>query len=423
MDGIRAAVSDIATAAGQGLHAKLPASGFDVRAMLINFFYTLKNAGVPVSIKEFMMLLEAMQEHLAFGSIDDFYVLSRTCLVKDEKFFDRFDQAFGRYFKDVQTLEDIIEAMIPDEWLRKEFEKHLTEEEKKQIQSLGGLEKLLEEFKKRLQEQKERHEGGNKWIGTGGTSPFGHNGYNPEGVRVGGESKNLRAAKVWEKREFRNLDDSVQLGTRNIKVALKRLRKFARQGAEEELDIDDTIRATARNAGLLDIRMVPERHNAVKVLMFFDIGGSMDPHVEMCEELFSAVRTEFKHLEYFYFHNFIYDYVWKNNVRRFSEKTPVIELMHKYASDYKVIFVGDASMSPYEITHIGGNIEYHNEEAGAAWMQRLAEVYPKLVWLNPMPEEVWPRTHSIKLVQDLVEHRMFPLTLAGLDQAMSYLSK
>lgn len=391
--------------------------------MLINFFYTLKNAGVPVSIKELLVLLEALQQHLAFGSIDDFYVLARTCLVKDEKYFDRFDQAFGRYFKDMQTVDDIIAAIIPDEWLRQEFEKHLSEEEKKQIQSLGGLEKLIEEFKKRLAEQKERHAGGNKWIGTGGTSPFGHSGYNPEGVRVGGESKNQRAAKVWEKREFKNLDDSVQLGSRNIKVALKRLRKFARQGAEEELDIDDTIRSTARNAGFLDIRMVPERHNAVKVLMFFDIGGSMDPHVEMCEELFSAVRTEFKHLEYFYFHNFLYDYVWKNNIRRFSEKTQTIDVMHKYAADYKVIFVGDASMSPYEITHTGGNLEYHNEEAGAVWFQRIAETFPKLVWLNPFPEDYWPRTQSVKLVRDLVENRMFPLTLAGLDQAMAYLSK
>ncbi len=391
--------------------------------MLINFFYTLKQAAVPVSIKEFLMLLEAMQAHLAFGSIDDFYQLARTCLVKDEKYFDRFDQAFGRYFKDMQTLEDIIEAMIPDEWLRQEFEKYLSDEEKKQIQSLGGLEKLMEEFKKRLAEQKERHEGGNKWIGTGGTSPFGNSGYNPEGVRVGGEGKNQRAVKVWEKRQFKDLDDSVELGTRNIKVALKRLRKFARQGAEEELDIDDTIRATARNAGLLDIRMVPERHNAVKVLMFFDIGGSMDPYVQLCEELFSATRTEFKHLEYFYFHNFIYDFVWKNNVRRFSEKTSVLDVLHKYASDYKVIFIGDASMSPYEITHSGGNLEYHNDEAGAVWMQRIAEVYPKLVWINPLPEEYWQRTHSIKLVRDLVENRMFPLTLEGLDRAMSYLSK
>jgi len=391
--------------------------------MLVNFFYALKNAGVPVSIKELLVLLEAMQEHLAFASVDDFYVLARTCLVKDEKYFDRFDQAFGRYFKDIQTVDDIIAAIIPDDWLRQEFEKYLTEEEKKQIQSLGGLEKLIEEFKKRLAEQKERHEGGNKWIGTGGTSPFGHGGYNPEGVRVGGEGKNQRAAKVWEQRQYKNLDDSVELGSRNIKVALKRLRKFARQGAAEELDIDDTIRSTARNAGFLDIRMVPERHNAVKVLMFFDIGGSMDPHIQMCEELFSAVRSELKHLEYFYFHNFLYDYVWKNNVRRFSEKTQTIDLMNKYAADYKVIFVGDASMSPYEITHAGGNIEYHNDEPGAVWFQRIAETYPKLVWLNPLPEEYWPRTHSVKLVRDLVENRMFPLTLAGLDQAMAYLSK
>jgi uncharacterized protein with von Willebrand factor type A (vWA) domain len=391
--------------------------------MLVNFFYALKNTGVPVSIKELLVLLEALQQHLAFGSIDDFYVLSRACLVKDEKYFDRFDQAFSRYFKDMQTVDDVIAAMLPDEWLQKEFEKYLSDEEKKQIQSLGGLEKLIEEFKKRLAEQKERHEGGNKWIGTGGTSPFGNSGYNPEGIRVGGESKNRRAVKVWEQRQYRNLDDSTEIGSRNIKVALKRLRKFARQGANEELDIDDTIRSTARNAGFLDIRMVPERHNAVKVLMFFDIGGSMDPHIQMCEELFSAVRSEFKHLEYFYFHNFIYDFVWKNNVRRFSEKTPTLDVMHKYAADYKVVFVGDASMAPYEITHIGGNIEYHNEEAGAVWMQRMAETYPKLVWLNPMPEEYWPRTHSTHLVRELVENRMYPLTIAGLDQAMAYLSK
>lgn len=391
--------------------------------MLVNFFYTLKETGVPVSLKEFLMLLEAMQAHLAFGDIDDFYLLARSALVKDEKFFDRFDVAFGKYFKDVQLLDELLFAELPAEWLQQEFEKSLTEEEKKAIQSLGGLDKLMEAFKQRLQEQKERHAGGNKWIGTGGTSPFGHGGYHPEGIRVGGESKNKRAVKVWEQRQYRNLDDSVELGTRNIKVALKRLRQFARQGAEMELDIDDTIRSTARNAGLLDIRMVPERHNAAKLLMFFDIGGSMDPHVTLCEELFSAVRSEFKHMEYFYFHNFIYEYLWKDNVRRFAEKTNTLDVLHKYSQDYKVIFVGDASMSPYEITHTGGSVEFHNEEPGFLWMQRLAETFPKLVWLNPVPQEYWQRTQTIGMVRDLVENRMFPLTLTGLDAAMSTLSR
>lgn len=391
--------------------------------MLINFFYGLKKAGVPVSIKELLVLLEAMQAHLAFGSIDDFYLLARTCLVKDEKYFDRFDQAFGQYFNEMESFADVLEAMIPDEWMRAQFEKQLSEEEKAAIESLGGLEKLIEEFKKRLEEQHERHEGGNKWIGTGGTSPFGNSGYNPEGIRVGGESKNRRAAKVWEKREFQNLDDETQISSRNIKVALKRLRKFARQGAADQLDVDSTIRATAKNAGLLDLQMVPERRNAVKVLMLFDIGGSMDDHIKMVQELFSAVRSEFKHLEYYYFHNCIYDFVWKNNVRRFSEKTSTLDLINKYGSDYKIIFVGDASMSPYEITHIGGNVEYHNDEPGFVWMQRVLATYPKAAWLNPVPEHLWERTHSIKLIRDLMENRMYPMTVAGLDQAMAALSK
>lgn len=391
--------------------------------MLINFFYGLKKAGVPVSIKELLVLLEAMQAHLAFGSIDDFYLLARTCLVKDEKYFDRFDQAFGQYFNEMESFADVLEAMIPDEWMRAQFEKQLSEEEKAAIESLGGLEKLIEEFKKRLEEQHERHEGGNKWIGTGGTSPFGNSGYNPEGIRVGGESKNRRAAKVWEKREFQNLDDETQISSRNIKVALKRLRKFARQGAADQLDVDSTIRATAKNAGLLDLQMVPERRNAVKVLMLFDIGGSMDDHIKMVQELFSAVRSEFKYLEYYYFHNCIYDFVWKNNVRRFSEKTSTLDLINKYGSDYKIIFVGDASMSPYEITHIGGNVEYHNDEPGFVWMQRVLATYPKAAWLNPVPEHLWERTHSIKLIRDLMENRMYPMTVAGLDQAMAALSK
>ncbi|MDO7636716.1 MAG: VWA domain-containing protein, partial [Porticoccaceae bacterium] len=312
--------------------------------MLINFFYTLKRANVPVSIKELLDLLTAMEKNIAFGSIDDFYLLSRTCLVKDEKYYDRFDRAFGAYFKNLENIDDIIQALIPEDWLRKEFEKHLSDKEKAKIESLGGLEKLIEEFKKRLEEQKERHQGGNKWIGTGGTSPFGNGGFNPEGIRVGGEGGQGSAVKVWEDRQFQDLDDSVEIGTRNIKVALRRLRKFAREGAADQLDLADTIRCTARNAGLLDIKMVPERHNAVKVLIFFDIGGSMDSYVRLCEELFSAAKTEFKHLEYFYFHNCLYDYVWKDNYRRRDEQISTYDLLHKYSSDYKVIFVGDASM-------------------------------------------------------------------------------
>lgn len=384
--------------------------------MLINFFQTLKKAGVPVSIKELLDLINALQNHLAFADVDDFYYLSRTIMVKDEKYFDRFDRAFGVYFKDLESLDDVIEAMIPDDWLREEFIKQLSDEEKEKIESLGGLEKLIEEFKKRLEEQKERHEGGNKWIGTGGTSPFGHSGYNPEGVRVGGESKNKKAVKVWEKRDFKNLDDSAELGTRNLKVALRRLRKFARSGAEDELDMDDTIRSTANNAGLLDIKMVPERHNAVKVLLFFDVGGSMDPFVKICEELFSAARTEFKHMEYFYFHNFIYESVWKNNVRRHNERTPLLDILHKYSSDYKIIFVGDASMSPYEIVQPGGSVEHWNEESGEVWMRRLKEVYEKVIWVNPLPQDEWGYTHSIDLTNQLVEEHMYPLSVKGLEE-------
>ena len=391
--------------------------------MLINFFQTLKKAGVPVSIKELLDLINALQNHLAFADVDDFYYLSRTIMVKDEKYFDRFDRAFGVYFKDLESLDDVIEAMIPDDWLREEFIKQLSDEEKEKIESLGGLEKLIEEFKKRLEEQKERHEGGNKWIGTGGTSPFGHSGYNPEGVRVGGESKNKKAVKVWEKRDFKNLDDSAELGTRNLKVALRRLRKFARSGAEDELDMDDTIRSTANNAGLLDIKMVPERHNAVKVLLFFDVGGSMDPFVKICEELFSAARTEFKHMEYFYFHNFIYESVWKNNVRRHNERTPLLDILHKYSSDYKIIFVGDASMSPYEIVQPGGSVEHWNEESGEVWMRRLKEVYEKVIWVNPLPQDEWGYTHSIDLTNQLVEEHMYPLSVKGLEEGMAYLSK
>ena len=391
--------------------------------MLINFFQGLRDGGVPVTTRELLDLLEGLKRKVAFCDIDEFYYFSRTCLVKDEKYFDRFDRAFGLHFKELEALDDIIEALIPDDWLRSEFMKNLTEEEKAKIESLGGLEKLIEEFKKRLEEQEERHEGGDKWVGTGGTSPFGQEGYHPEGIRVGPNGKNKKAVKVWDKRDFKNLDDSVQLGTRNIKVALRRLRKFARTGSAEELDLDDTISSTARNAGLLDIKMVPERHNAVKVLLFLDVGGSMDPHVKVCEELFSAARTEFKHLENFYFHNFIYESVWRNNVRRHNERTQLLDILHKYSHDYKVVFVGDASMSPYEIVQPGGSVEHWNEEAGELWMRRMQDVYDKVIWLNPTPEEDWQYTQSVAITNQLLEGRMYPLTLQGLEEGMGYLSR
>jgi uncharacterized protein with von Willebrand factor type A (vWA) domain len=391
--------------------------------VLINFFQGLRESGVPVTTKELLDLIEGLKRNIAFADMDEFYYFSRTCMVKDEKYFDRFDRAFGLHFKELEALDDIIEALIPDDWLRSEFLKNLSDEEKAQIESLGGLEKLIEEFKKRLEEQKERHEGGSKWIGTGGTSPFGQEGYHPEGIRVGPNGKNKKAVKVWEKREFANLDDSVQLGTRNIKIAMRRLRKFARTGAADELDLDDTISSTARNAGLLDIKMVPERHNAVKVLLFLDVGGSMDPHVKVCEELFSAARTEFKHLEYFYFHNFIYESVWKNNVRRHNERMQTLDILHKYSHDYKVVFVGDASMSPYEIAQPGGSVEHWNEESGEAWMRRIAGVYDKIAWLNPIPEDEWEYTQSVSMTRQLLEGHMYPLSLKGLEEGMSYLSK
>lgn len=391
--------------------------------MLVNFFHVLKDTGVPVTPRELLDLLEAMEQRLAFADMDDFYALSRAILVKDEKYYDRFDRAFGLHFQDLEAIDDVIEAMIPDDWLRSEFMKQLSEEDKAKIESLGGLEELIEQFKKRLEEQKKRHQGGNKWIGTGGTSPFGNDGYHPEGIRVGGESKNKRAVKVWDRRDFKNLDDSVELGTRNIKIAMRRLRKFARTGAADELDLDDTIKSTARNAGLLDIKMVPERHNAVKVLLFLDVGGSMDPHVKVCEELFSAARTEFKHLEYFYFHNFLYESVWKNNVRRFNERTSTLDLMHKYAHDYKVVFVGDASMSPYEIMQPGGSVEHWNEDSGEMWMRRLRETYEKCIWINPVPEDEWEYTQSIAITRQLMDGKMYPLTLRGLEEGMSFLSK
>ena len=387
--------------------------------MLFTFFLTVREAGVKTSLSEFLTLLEALSKHVAVFSLDDFYHLSRVALVKDESQYDRFDRAFAAYFKGIEAITGELLGSIPEEWLRKQADRLLTDEEKEKIKALGGLDELMETLKKRLEEQKERHQGGNKWIGTGGTSPFGNSGYNPEGVRIGGAGGQKKAVKIWEKREFRNLDDNIELGTRNIKIALRRLRKFAREGAAEELDIDDTISSTARNAGWLDIKMVPERRNTVKVLLFLDVGGSMDPHVKVCEELFSACKTEFKHLEYFYFHNFIYESVWKDNMRRNNERIPLFDVLHKYTPDYKVIFVGDASMSPYEIVQPGGSIEHWNEEAGAVWMKRMLDVFPRLVWLNPDNEQRWEYSPSVRIVQELIgADRMFPMTLDGLDHAM-----
>ena len=391
--------------------------------MLINFFYTLKKADIPVSVKEYLVLLEALQKHLAFADMEDFYYLARTCLIKDEAHFDKYDRVFGAYFKELEDLNDLLEALIPEDWLRAEFMKHLSDEEKAKIQSLGGLEELLDTFKKRLEEQKERHAGGSKWIGTGGTSPFGHSGYHPEGIRVGGESRNKSAAKVWEKREFRNLDDSVELGTRNLKVALRKLRQFARTGAAEELDLDDTISSTAKNAGMLDLKLVPERHNAVKVLLLLDVGGSMDPYIKVCEELFAACRTEFKHLKHFYFHNFVYESLWTDNLRRHNERTSLYDILHTYGKDYKVIFVGDASMAPYEISSPYGSVEHMNQEPGAAWMQRITDHFDKVAWLNPVNENHWSYTHSIGMTQQLIDKRMYPLSVAGLGDAIAYLAK
>jgi len=392
--------------------------------MFTNFFYELRHAHVPVTLREYLTLLEAMKAGVPEFSVDNFYYLARSALVKDERNLDKFDQVFGHCFKGLEAINLEEEgAEIPEEWLRKLAELYLSEEEMAEIEAMGDWNKLMETLQKRLEEQKERHQGGNKWIGTAGRSPFGTYGYNPEGVRIGQDkSRHQRAVKVWDKREFRNLDDSVELGTRNIKVALRRLRKFAREGALEELDLDDTIRATAHK-GYLDIKLRPERHNAVKVLLFFDVGGSMDPHIELCEELFSAARTEFKHMEYFYFHNCLYERVWRDNHRRHSEVIPTHDVLHTYPHDYKVIFVGDASMSPYEIVYPGGSVEHWNEEAGEVWMRRLLNIYPHAVWLNPMPEKYWQYTASTGMLRELMENRMFPLTLEGLDAAMRELMR
>ncbi|MDF1819256.1 MAG: VWA domain-containing protein [Immundisolibacteraceae bacterium] len=392
--------------------------------MFIPFFFQLRDAGVPVSLREFLLLLEAMKADVADYSVDSFYHLARAALVKNEKHFDRFDQVFGHFFDGAQQLWESMQKEIPAEWLESEIERLFTDEEREQIEALGGFEKLMEELQKRLDEQDGEHHGGNKWIGTGGTSPFGSGGYNPEGVRIGNKGKRQgRATKVWEKREYRNLDDSLEIGTRNMKVALRQLRRLVRQGTEEELDLDDTIRSTARNAGLLDVKMRPERRNRIKVLMLFDIGGSMDYHVRHCEELFSAARSEFKNMEFFYFHNFIYERLWRDNRRRHEVRLSTWELMRKYSADYRVIIVGDATMSPYEITHAGGSVEHMNQEAGGIWLQRLRQLYSHLVWLNPEPEEFWPRTQSIQITKHLMDNEMYPLTVKGLEQAVKSLRR
>jgi hypothetical protein len=409
--------------------------------MLIDFFYTLRSAKLPVSVNEFLMLLQALQvgvvgpnsgnsaseeggDSLSDGAwnIDDFYYLSRTIMVKDEKHYDKFDRAFASYFKGVEKLADFTQD-IPLEWLRKNLELELSPEDKAKIEKMGWDE-LMETLKKRFEEQKERHEGGSKWIGTGGTSPFGANGFNPQGIRIGQEkSRNKSAVKVWDQRAYKDYDDSQELGTRNIKVALRRLRKFAREGTQEELDLADTIQSTAANAGWLDIKMIPERHNNVKVLLLMDVGGTMDEHIGRVEEMFSAVKAEFKHLEFYYFHNCVYDFMWKNNRRRFSEKFATWDIIRKYNKDYKLIFVGDATMSPYEILQAGGSVEYNNEESGAEWMQRLTNAFPKFAWINPEPQGIWQYRQSISVMQQLLAQRMYPLTIKGLEEAMRLISK
>lgn len=388
--------------------------------MLADFFTHVRAHQVPASIREYLTLLEALHKQVIPPSIDAFYHLARLILVKDEAHYDRFDQAFSSYFRNVEAA--LPDKEIPLDWLIKSFEASLTPEQKAAIEKLGW-DKLMEEFRKRLEEQKERHAGGNKWIGTGGTSPFGHSGYHPEGIRIGGESRHRSAVKVWERREFRDYDHTVELGTRNIKVALRRLRRFAREGTELELDLESTIDQTARNAGYLDIRMVAERRNAVKVLMLLDVGGSMDDHVTRVEELFSAASSEFKNLEVYYFHNCVYDHLWRNNRRRHTEKISTLDVMHRFNADWRLIFVGDATMSPYEITHTGGSVEFYNQEPGALWLQRLTQAFPHFVWLNPEPQGLWEYRQSISLIRQLMHDRMFPVTVEGLTEAMQLLSK
>ena len=390
--------------------------------MFLNFLDELRAAGIPASLKEHLLLLEALDAEVIDRTPEEFYYLSRAVYVKDEGLLDRFDQVFAKVFKGIATTFGQTAAEIPADWLKAVAEKYLTPEEMEQIKSLGSWDEIMETLKKRLEEQEKRHQGGNKWVGTGGTSPYGNSGYNPEGVRIGGESTHKRALKVWDQRDFKNLDNTRELGTRNIKVALRRLRKFARDGAADELDIDATISGTARQ-GWLDVVMRAERRNAVKLLLFLDVGGSMDPWVKLCEELFSAATTEFKNLEFFYFHNCPYEGVWKDNRRRFAERTPMWDVLHKFGHDYKLVFVGDASMSPYEITHPGGSVEHFNEESGAVWLQRLTNTYPAAVWLNPIPKEQWGYSQSLRIIADLMTDRMYPLTLAGLDEAMRELTR
>ena len=386
--------------------------------MFITFFNELRAAKVPVTVREYLVLMEGLDLGVPDGSVEDFYYLARTCLVKDERHLDKFDQVFGHVFKGLNLMSEAAHPAIPEEWLKKLTELYLSDEDKAKVAELGGWEKIMEELQKRLAEQKGRHQGGSKWIGTGGTSPYGANGYNPAGVRIGQkENRHSRAIKVWDKREYKDLDDEVELGTRNIKIALRRLRKFARTGAPEELDLDGTIKGTAHK-GYLDIHLRPERRNAVKVLLLLDVGGSMDWHIKTAAELFSAARAEFKHLEFYYFHNCPYEYLWKDNSRRWTDRTPTWEVLHTYPSDYKVIFVGDASMSPYEITVAGGSVEHMNEEPGAIWLKRIAGVYERSVWLNPTPADQWGWTPSIRLVRELMGQRMFPLTLGGIENAM-----
>ena len=390
--------------------------------MFFSFMEELRSAGISASLKEHLALLEALEADVIQQSPEEFYYLARTTLVKDEALLDRFDQVFGKVFKGIFTEYGQNPVDIPADWLKAIAEKYLSPEEMAAIEKMGSWDELMETLKKRLEEQEKRHQGGNKWIGTGGTSPYGNGGYNPEGVRIGGESKHKRAVKVWEKREFQNLDHTRELGTRNIKIAMRRLRKFARDGAAEELDINATIDGTARQ-GWLDIHMRPERRNAIKVLLMLDVGGSMDPFIKLCEELFSAATSEFKNLEFFYFHNCPYEGVWKDNKRRFSERTPMWDVLHKFPHDYKVVMVGDASMSPYEITHPGGSVEHFNEESGAVWMHRITNTYPATVWLNPVPEKQWSYSQSTKIIKELMNDRMYPLTLDGLDDAMRELSR
>ena len=395
--------------------------------MLVQFFFTLRKYRLPVSLRELLDLINALKKGVIFADVDGFYHLARTLMVKDETHFDRFDKAFSDYFSGIADL-DLLESLkqqhnLPKDWLRKEFEKHLSDEDKAQLKAMGGLDELMKTLKERLEEQQKRHAGGNKWVGTGGTSPFGAYGYNPEGVRIGQEgNRNRQAVKVWDKREYRNLDSDREIGSRTIKLALKKLRKFARTGASDTLDLNETIRATAKQGGMLDVKMAPERHNAVKVLMLFDIGGSMDDYIHTCEELFSAAYSEFKHLEFYYFHNCLYEHVWQDNARRHSNIIDTMTLINKFTSDYKVIFVGDATMGPYEIAYPGGSVEHYNEEPGSAWLQRITNHFDKVAWLNPQPVEHWPYYQSIDFIKQLMDNRMYPLSLDGISRAIKELS-